>query len=291
MSRTLPLYFQALAAYLGNKRQLARLLFAVFAEVLPQDRWGDLRLLDPFSGSGAIALFAKAQGFQVTASDSALRGVIAARALVANSSVRLQEVDVLDLLVPDSEAGTLARSYSPRLFSSQQAMLLDNALSRARRRSEPVQSLLLQLLIKLTLRSQPNSLLRAVDARAAATGDYDSIGPHRIAHYLKADQLFSPAGLLRLAQDVNLGVFGGRGEALQGDARDVLRKVETDIVYLDPPYPSQTQYASEYRPLDELLGDAVSAGPRPSSPSCSMQLPPIPCFCCRTAGPGSPSST
>jgi hypothetical protein len=43
----------------------------------------------------------------------------------------------------------------------------------------------------------------------------------------------------------------------------VLRTVEADVVYLDPPYPTQTSYSSEYRPLDALLGDTVSPGPRP----------------------------
>jgi adenine-specific DNA-methyltransferase len=262
MARSLPPYFQALAAYLGNKRQLAQLYFALLAEVLPRERWPQLRLLDPFCGSGAVALHAKALGFDVIAGDIALRSVIPARALVANSSVLLGEHDVLDLFTPDPDAGMIARSYSPRLFSGEQAALLDNALARARRRSEPVRSLLLQLLIKLALRSQPNSMLRAVDARAAATGDYDAIGPRRLGHYLKAAQLFSLAGLLGLAQDVNHGVFGGRGEARHGDARELLRTVTADIAYLDPPYPGTTSYAGAYRPLDALLGDTVPTGPR-----------------------------
>ena len=52
-------------------------------------------------GGGAVALAAKAQGFEVYASDRARRGAIVAAALIANSSVRLREADWLPTLRPD----------------------------------------------------------------------------------------------------------------------------------------------------------------------------------------------
>ncbi len=48
-----------------------------------------------------MALAAKAQGFEVYASDRARRGAIVAAALIANSSVRLREADWLATLRPD----------------------------------------------------------------------------------------------------------------------------------------------------------------------------------------------
>ena len=103
--RTDPTFFCALPAYLGGKRRLCRLIFGELARWLPRERWSESTLLDPFSGGGAVALFAKAQGFDVVASDLAARAALVARALVANSSVRLAERDVLGLLTAPLPSG------------------------------------------------------------------------------------------------------------------------------------------------------------------------------------------
>ena len=60
---------------------------------MPRARWAQLQLLDPFCGGGAVALHAKALGFDVHACDIALRAVIPARALVANSKRKLTRSD------------------------------------------------------------------------------------------------------------------------------------------------------------------------------------------------------
>jgi hypothetical protein len=99
--------FRALSAYLGGKRRLAPLIFAELANVVPRSDWTGSVLLDPFSGGGAISLCAKAHGFSVVSGDLAERAVVVGRALIANSSIRLREADVLGLFrdpggVPDS---------------------------------------------------------------------------------------------------------------------------------------------------------------------------------------------
>src|SRR3990172_1839160 len=90
-------FFDALPAWLGGKRRLAPVIFALCAEQLPRERWYDSVLLDPFCGGGAVSIFAKAQGFHVVASDVAERSTVIARALVANSNVRLRPDDLLSL--------------------------------------------------------------------------------------------------------------------------------------------------------------------------------------------------
>src|SRR5207244_1970584 len=100
------------------------------------------------------------------------RGAVVARALITNSTVRLRHADILDLFrgpLPDHR--TVAARYCPQVFSAPQARFLDRAFARADARPEPVRSLLRLTLIKVTLRMQPMSMLRATDARAAVTGD------------------------------------------------------------------------------------------------------------------------
>ena len=66
MSRTAnptPTFFHGLPAYLGGKRRFCPLLFTLLAEHLPRAVWQTSRFLDPFSGGGAVSLYAKAQSF------------------------------------------------------------------------------------------------------------------------------------------------------------------------------------------------------------------------------------
>ena len=98
--------FDALPAYLGGKRRLVPLILADLAAELPRAEWPRASFCDPMCGGGAVALAAKAQGFEVYASDRARRGAIVAAALIANSSVRLREGDWLAALGADDLRGT-----------------------------------------------------------------------------------------------------------------------------------------------------------------------------------------
>ncbi len=256
-TRTQPRFFRALPAYLGGKRRLCPLIFSLIADELHRAGWPGSTLLDPVSGGGAVALFAKAQGFSVVASDIAERAVVVTRAVVANSSVRLRREDVLDLFrEPDGSYPRIAARQVPLVFSADQAQWLDRAVAGARRRSEPIRSLLLLVVIKVALRCQPMSLLTATDAEAAVGGDFDRVSPRRLGHYLRAQQrLLTPDGAWRIAERINAGVIGGRGDARRADAPRAIAETGADVLYLDPPYPGTSRYDREYAVLDELLGD------------------------------------
>jgi hypothetical protein len=145
-------FYEALPAYLGGKRRLAPLICSEVARMLPQERGTVRRLLDPFCGGGALALTAKYVGFEVIASDIAVRAVVMARALIANSQVRLSREDVLGLFQqPVGDYKRIAELHSPRVFAVEQAAWLDRALAQACTRAEPKRSLLQLLIIKLTL--------------------------------------------------------------------------------------------------------------------------------------------
>lgn len=207
----------------------------------------------------------KAHGFNVVASDIAERAAVVARALIANSSVSISEGDVLDLFRGhDAPFPRVAATFAPSVFNTDQAAFLDLALARARRRPEPLRSLLVLLIIKVALRCQPMSMLRGTDARAAATGDFDRVSPRRLGHYLGAGRHLTVAGAWRIAREINGGVFGGSGEARKADAKEVIAGSSAEVVYLDPPYPGTASYGREYAVLDALLGDEPAARPPPS---------------------------
>ncbi len=247
--------FRALPAYLGGKRALCRLIFALLSTAIPRDHWSGLTFVDPFLGGGSVSLFAKAQGLRVLCNDLALRSAAVGRALIANSSVTLNQADLLALLrEPSDPCPRLAEQrYSPAVFPRRHALLLDRILHNLQSFSEPKRSLSLLLLVKWALRIQPMSMLRGTDARAAFAGDLDGVSPRRLGHYLGGERLLTPNAWLLLAEEVNSGVFPGRGEAFQEDALAFLGSSGGDVVYLDPPYPGTTSYEREYAVLDDLL--------------------------------------
>ncbi len=258
MSPVAPQFFQALPAFFGGKRRLAPLILALVASARPRERWPDTRFFDPMCGGGSVALLAKAQDMHVTAGDAALRSVVIARALIANSRVRLRRGDILTVLA--ASASGPASAFVPGVFSAEQAAVINQLLHTAQQRAEPQRSLLRLLTIKLALRCQPMSMLRGTDARAAAGGDYDAVSPARVGHYLRSERLLTIDGLWGLAQEINGGVIGGQGSAVHGDVLQILHTIAADVVYLDPPYPGTSSYLTEYRVLDALLDDTPSIG-------------------------------
>jgi len=252
-----PRFLRALPAYLGGKRRLCPVIFTLLDQAVERGRWRGITFVDPFLGGGSVSLYAKAFGFRVICNDVALRSALVGRALIANSVVRLSQADVAAILRNPKEAypQLAEKEFCPAVFSREQARPIDQALHwlRTGQISEPQRSLLTLLVIKWILRLQPMSMLRGTDARAAAGGDYDRVSARRVDHYLRSRTLLTPAAWWELAQQVNLGVFAGEGQAHQRDVFDFLDDLEGDVVFLDPPYPGTTAYEKEYAILDRLL--------------------------------------
>ena len=68
------------------------------------------------------------------------------------------------------------------------------------------------LIVKLVLRLYPMSLPSATDAPAAANDDFDRVSPRRLATCGRGD-CWRRGAVWRIAEQVNAGVFGGRGKA------------------------------------------------------------------------------
>lgn len=96
--------FKALLPYYGGKRKLCPIIFRHILKHLPRDKWQGAVFVDAFLGSGAVSLYAKAQGFQILANDIAERSYIAGKSLIENNGTALTEDDLHNLCRSNSSS-------------------------------------------------------------------------------------------------------------------------------------------------------------------------------------------
>ena len=250
--------WSALPPYLGGKRRLCPLIFREIDRIVPRRRWRDLTFLDAFLGGGSVSLYAKAQGFSVISTDIAERAIVIGRALVENSRVRLRREDVLRLLAPrDGVTGRVETTIAPSVFTLEQARFIDSALAVAATTEDPAKANLIRLLaMRTALLCHAYSQVRKGTIHRVTTGEFESITESAVYHYVDGLRLATPKKLWELAQEINTGVFEGRGTVMKADVVKALPSIGADVAYFDPPYPGVMSYEREYKVIDEILEGA-----------------------------------
>ena len=256
--------WSSLPPYLGGKRRLCPLIFREIDRIVPRRRWSGLKLLDAFLGGGSVSLYGKAQGFSVIATDIAERAIVIGQALIENSRVRLTREDVLRLLAPVRRlAGRIESEMAPAVFTKTQARFIDTALAAADETADPTKAALIRLLaMRTALLCHAYSQVRKGTIHRVTTGEFESITESAVYHYVDGMRLTTPKKLWPLAQEINAGVFEGRGRVMKTSVLDALPGIEADVAYFDPPYPGVMSYEKEYKVIDEILEGAS----RPTSP-------------------------
>lgn len=250
--------FLALPNYLGGKRRLAPTIFREIAKVYPERQWLELTLLDPFAGACSISLYAKAQGLRVIAGDIAQRSLIVQQAVIANDAERLTNHD-LGLLFEERNGYDqfVARHFVPAHFPSEFADFLDLALANLREAelAETKQALLKLVLFKM-MKAPRIQFSDTTISRAVENDTIERLAGHK-AKMAERWYLTPPAvNVERLARTINNAIFsnGHQNLAHLCDAQDLVEEHagQTDILYLDPPYPGVTGYET-YHVLDCVL--------------------------------------
>ncbi len=265
--------FHALPPYLGGKRRLCPIIFREIDRVIPREHWHGLNFLDSFLGGGSVSLYAKAQGLAVISVDIAARSITIGEALIANNHIRLTPDDlgrVLAALLEETTAN--AMRLVPAVFTKNLGAVLDKLLHAAGRSPIRAKAALLRLLaIRVAMLAHPMSQVRPGTAHRASTGEWESITPSCLSHYLDALRLDTLNELWRLAQKINAGVIPGQGRVIQADVLDALPGIQADIAYFDPPYAAVMSYEQEYRVIDQLLeGTTRSTSPFTARDGASM---------------------
>lgn len=245
--------FNSLLPYFGGKRKLCPVIFSHIAKHLPREQWQSKVFVDAFLGSGAVSLYAKAQGFKVICNDAAERSYIAGQALIANS-IKLVDADIYKLFISNPQNKHLIeKEFVPDVFTERHAEFLDNAFANARCLLDKY------LLMKYIFHIRPYSKFSSPNAfnRPMQEGCFDQI--KQTYNRAISNNLQTPLAILQIEKErINSGIFsnGLRNEIHQQDAFDFLSMVSGNILYLDPPYAGTLSYESEYEVLDKILGES-----------------------------------
>jgi adenine-specific DNA-methyltransferase len=220
--------------YIGSKRALLTWILQVVDRLTEVDSLQTV--LDPFSGSARVAHALKARGFRVIASDYAHYAYILAKALV-ESDARVYSPErikpILDHLnsLPDEEGWfTATYAYKARFFQPFNAARIE----RIRKEIDVV--------------SEGDERLRAIllTSLMLAADKVDSTTGIQMAFLKKwAPRSYNP---LHLEYPP---LLPGEGTALLGDAIDIVKEYEVDLLYLDPPY-NQHSYLANYHIWETL---------------------------------------
>ena len=221
--------------YLGSKRNLLSWILQVVEQLTEIEPLKTV--LDPFSGSARVAHALKARGFQVIAGDYANYAYILAKALVENdarvySPERIKPIlDHLNSLPGEEGWFTETYAHKARFFQPFNAARIERirkAIDVIVESDERLRAILL------------TSLILAADKVDSTTGLQMA--------FLKqwAPRSYNP---LHLEYPP---LLPGEGTALLGDAIDIVKEYEVDLLYLDPPY-NQHSYLANYHIWETLV--------------------------------------
>src|SRR3990167_4906967 len=211
--------------YLGSKERLVKWIF----ENSPQNIE---TILDAFSGTSVVGYYFKSKGKKVISNDFLKFNYHIAKAVIENKNITLTEEDITLLFKKNVKAGSLIEDvFTNVFFEKDQAKFLDNFRANIDLLDNEYKKSLAFTIIN---RALTRKILLGHFAHTSALRY--SKDPNRIkrnpsiAKPIK--QLF-----LDLVEEYNNAVFdnGQNNKAFCEDTISLVKKVNTDLVYFDPP--------------------------------------------------------
>lgn len=216
--------------YLGNKNKLLG-----FIDDIIKDQCGEINsICDIFAGTGVVGLNYNKNNIKVISNDILRSNYIPLNSFLKSDFsdlVRIQKlIDHLNQ-VDSSTDNYFSENYGGTYFTKENARKIGNI-------REEIENL------KLT-QSEKNilltSLIYATDKVANTVGHYDAF--RKVIDQTQPLKLLVP----NISPINNLG-----NEVYCEDANNLIKRIEVDVLYLDPPYNSR-QYSDAYHLLENLV--------------------------------------
>lgn len=233
--------------FIGSKQNLLDFIGGVASAQAP----GASSMADLFCGSGVVAHHFAAKGMAVIASDTLYHNWIASQCFLGGRpgevdwsrvSLLLQELDDLSPV-----QGYCFREFGGSYFTPQNAGRIDAIRGGIAEFQRQGQITMQEHAVLLT------SLLYAADKVANTCGQYDAFlkhlgaSPYSLEGVHRVDATVYKPLELCLPQVIE----SGRCQTFCDPAEALIDKVESDILYLDPPY-NNRQYVDNYHVLENI---------------------------------------
>lgn len=229
--------------YIGSKFKLLPFIAEIVQQVAPSAQ----HLADIFAGTGVVAEYFARQGFRVFASDMLYHNYLALRCFLGGPYDENRIAGLItELNALPPEEGYCYHAYGGTYFLPENAGRIDSIRERiaAWKAEGTIDDQEEAILV--------TSLIYAADKVANTCGHYDA--------YLKhlGSQPYDDGGRHRVDQMVYTRLTLGLPETtaephevLHADADDLIETLETEILYLDPPYNTR-QYIDNYHVLENI---------------------------------------
>jgi adenine-specific DNA-methyltransferase len=259
---------EQLITYIGNKRKLLDFIEIVICEIKDQLDLEKLSLLDGFSGSGVVSRMLKAHSSTLHTNDLEPYAAQINRCYLANHhTVPMETINeaIAELnackLRDDFGRGFIEELYAPKddqdiqegervFYTNQNARIIDNMRRMLDAYSSDLKPFLLgPLLHKASVHANTSGVFKGFYKNSKTNrGQFGGNASNCLSRITKEIELPKPI----------FSVFDCDVAVHQRDINDLVKEVEVDVAYFDPPY-NQHPYGSNYFMLN-LITDYQPPG-------------------------------
>lgn len=235
--------------FIGNKEKIAEWV----CDHIPNDA---KTLFDAFSGGASVSYYAKMKGMKVFGNDILKVNYLISKALIENKKEKLDEKDIEIIFKGKPFKGFMYKNYAEKLFFPKECMELDLYRRNIEKlNSEYKKALALILIRRAMVRKMPYSRFNLNWDKIKQLRDeeysYSKYKRRRAYHNLSFKEHF-----LKNLDEYNNAIFDNKqnNKSFNDDVFNLLGKIKSDVVYLDPPYTgTMNNYFGFYGVIDEYI--------------------------------------
>jgi adenine-specific DNA-methyltransferase len=239
--------------FIGNKQKIANWISSHF----PKDAKS---IFDAFSGGGSVSYQAKLKGLKVFSNDILTVNYLISKSLIENNYETLDENDIEKIFTGKPFKGFMFKNYSNVFFYPEECMELDLYRKNIEKlNSEYKKGLALTLMRRAMIRKMPYSRFninwgKIVQLRNEEYS-YKKYKRKRAYHNESFKYHF-----IKNIDEYNNAIFDNNQNniSLNDDVFNLLGKIKTDIIYLDPPYTgTMNNYFGFYGLIDSYISSSL----------------------------------
>lgn len=235
--------------YLGSKNRLLEFLEKVILRNAP-NRIGVF--VDIFSGTGVVANHFRKFSKEVIANDILYSNFVINKVFLNSTkrNVRVRKVENLinGLNTLKPLKGYCYRNFGGTYFTKENASYIDAIREETKKLKAKSKITTQEYYVLLT------SLLFAIDKVANTVGQYDAFLKHigRKSYDQKGRHLVDSNVYKKIVLKMPAINFDGNNKVFNEDANNLIKKIECEVLYLDPPY-NHRQYIDSYHVLENIM--------------------------------------